>query len=416
MDKRISKGKLTKERHKQQTCKVYEVKIDKSHLSIRSLNFLKTLFKEAKWFYNYCLSHEDMNTVDTKVKEVPVKTPNGFEIRKFEVLQGQVKQSIRSKIFDSLISLSRLKKKGNKVGRLKFKSFIDSIPLVQYNKTHFLNFNVNKLRIQGLKTWLRVNGLDQIPKDVEFANATLIRKTGDYYLNITTYKDKEIKEIPNAIIGMDFGCDTQLTFNNGIKLNFEIPISKRIRKLDRKIMRKNRKKSNNKFKDQAKRRKTYNKLTNQKKDIKNKIVNAITSCFKYVGFQNENIKAWQSINHGKKVTNTSIGGIISDLKKKSHTPIMIDKYFPSTQLCPNCEKKNKLKLSERVYSCECGYNEDRDLKSAMCIRDEGMKQIPMGHREFTLEEISTSVFLTKLSKINLVKVSKLKSLSQEATI
>ena len=95
---------------------------------------------------------------------------------------------------------------------------------------------------------------------------------------------------------------------------------------------------------------------------------------------------------------------------------MIDKYFPSTQLCPNCEKKNKLKLSERVYSCECGYNEDRDLKSAMCIRDEGMKQIPMGHREFTLEEISTSVFLTKLSKINLVKVSKLKSLSQEATI
>ena len=415
MDKRISKGKLTKERHKKQTCKVYEIKIDKSHLSIKSLNFLKTLFKETKWFYNYCLSHEDINTVDTKVKEVPVKTPNGFEVRKFEVLQGQVKQSIRSKIFDSLISLNRLKKKGHKVGRLKFKSFIDSIPLVQYNTTYFIK--ENKVRIQGMKkTWLRVNGLDQIPKDVEFANATLIRKTGDYYLNITTYKDKEIKEIPNAIIGMDFGCDTQLTFNNGIKLNFEIPISKRIRKLDRKIMRKNRKKSNNKFKDQAKRRKAYNKLVNQKKDIKNKIVNAITSCFKYVCFQNENIKTWQSNNHGKKITNTSIGGIISDLKKKSHTPIMIDKYFPSTQLCPNCEKKNKLKLSERVYSCECGYNEDRDLKSAMCIRDEGMKQIPMDHREFTLEEISTSAFLAKLSKINLVKVSKLKSLSQEATI
>lgn len=57
---------------------------------------------------------------------------------------------------------------------------------------------------------------------------------------------------------------------------------------------------------------------------------------------------------------------------------------------------------------------DRDTKSAICIRDEAMKQLPTEHREVTLEEISTSTLLSVLNKINSIQVSKSKSLSQEA--
>jgi hypothetical protein len=57
---------------------------------------------------------------------------------------------------------------------------------------------------------------------------------------------------------------------------------------------------------------------------------------------------------------------------------------------------------------------DRDVKLAMCIRDEGMRQIPVGRREYKLGEISTSTFLVALSKIKGIQVSKLESLSQEA--
>lgn len=172
-------------------------------------------------------------------------------------------------------------------------------------------------------------------------------------------------------------------------------------------MRKKRKKSKNKYKDQSKRRKLYDKITNKKKDIRNKIINAITHNFKYVCFQDENIKSWQAGNHGKKIQNTGIGGIISDLKHKSLTPLMVNKFFPSTQICPNCENKHKLELSERIYYCSCGYENDRDIKSAICIEREAMKQIPMDCRELTLREISTSTFFTKLSNINGVKLSKL---------
>jgi len=53
-------------------------------------------------------------------------------------------------------------------------------------------------------------------------------------------------------------------------------------------------------------------------------------------FLDENIKGWQSGWFGKRVSESALGGIIRDLKHKSHTPIVVDRYFPSTQLCPRC--------------------------------------------------------------------------------
>lgn len=47
--------------------------------------------------------------------------------------------------------------------------------------------------------------------------------------------------------------------------------------------------------------------------------------------------------------------------------IQIDRYFPSTKLCFNCESIRDIDLSERVYTCECGYIEDRDINAAKNI-------------------------------------------------
>ena len=153
----------------------------------------------------------------------------------------------------------------------------------------------------------------------------------------------------------------------------------------------------------------YNKITNIKKDIRNKIVSTLTNNYKTVIVQNESIHAWHASGHGKKIQNTSIGGIIRDLKNKSHTSIVVDKFFPSTQICPKCQKKNKLPIYERTYSCKCGYEEDRDVKSAICIRDEGLKnsQIPTGRRDFKPGEIGTSVdtVVDTFSSIDYVSVS-----------
>ena len=73
-----------------------------------------------------------------------------------------------------------------------------------------------------------------------------------------------------------------------------------------------------------------------------------------------------------------MGAIIFDLKRKSET-LVIDKYFPSTQLCPNCGLLNKYSLDQRVYSCSCGYLEDRDIHAARNILNKGLLKLGTEH-------------------------------------
>ena len=418
---RIDSILATRLKRKSQTCKVFELKVDQSKLSQKSRKHLELLFLEAKWFYNYCLAQPYINKANTTLKSVPVKVKDIYEDRKLNVLMSHMKQSIKRRIFISLKSLSTKKKNGRKVGKLKFKSIISSIPLPQYHQDFDFNFKKSTVRLSGLKQKLRVKGLKQIPENVEIANAHIIKKDKDYFFHITTFATKEEKQVPEASIGIDFGCKTQLTLSNGIKIEYQVQPSFRLKRLDRRISKKvngkigKNRQSNNRRKLQFQRRKEYFKLISKKKDIKNKIVNALTKNYKVICFQDENIKAWAASNHGKKIQTTGIGGIISALKHKAHTPILVNKFFSSTQLCPKCGNKRKLNLDERVYNCECGYKEDRDIHAARNILVEGIKRVPMDYRDFKPEKNLSSTLFDTLSKINGIKISKIGSMSQEAT-
>ena len=47
-----------------------------------------------------------------------------------------------------------------------------------------------------------------------------------------------------------------------------------------------------------------------------------------------------------------------------------DRFYPSSKTCHKCGKiKKDLKLSDRTYICECGYQEDRDLNASLNLRD-----------------------------------------------
>ncbi len=411
MNNRIKTRLETTEKHKSLSCKVFEVKVDKSRLSKHSKEHLKLLFLESKWLYNSILSSKDIKTYDTKIHEVSIKVQDHQEQRKLYFISSQMKQAIRDRTFQNILNLSKAKKKGIKIGSLKFKSYVNSVPLKQSEVTYKVLKSSSSIKLQGLKKPLKIRGLEQIPKEAEFANAVLVQKGGDYYFKLTTFIPKIKKEIPNKSIGIDIGCTTQLTLSNRIKLEFEIPIPKKLRKLDRKIMKnvngEERKRSSNKLKDQARRRKIYSKIKNKKTDIRNKIVSVLTNNYKYVIFQDENIKAWKAGRHGKKIQNTGVGGIIRDLKEKSHTPILVDQFFPSTQLCSECGNKHKLQIWERTYVCPvCGFEEDRDVKSAQCIETEGLKTlISTERRNLMTGDAETSSLNIFRNLLNIVKVS-----------
>ena len=170
MNIRLTKKNETKEKRKSQTCKVYEVKIDHSHLSHSAVTHFNCLFKEAKWFYNYCLSNDNVDNADTTLKKVLVKVGEQYEIRYFDALTSQMKQGIKTRLFGSLMSLAALKEQGNKVGRLKFKGVVNSIPLKQFSNSYYIRNGVNYVKnIQPINpnaSYLDAVNVNDIPNEL----------------------------------------------------------------------------------------------------------------------------------------------------------------------------------------------------------------------------------------------------------
>ncbi|MGB4453432.1 MAG: transposase, partial [Coprothermobacter proteolyticus] len=225
----------TKKRRKTQKAVVYQLKLQ--NLSRKKEELLKKAFAEAKWLYNWLVSNtERLNIPPNKISTVEVKVGEVFEEKPLTTLGSQIKQEIADRLKDNLRALEKLKKKGHKVGVLKPKKFINSIPLKQYGITYKLDFTQNKVRIQKLGDF-RILGLHQIPENAEIANAVLVRKPSGYYLHVTCYLSKEhFKREPiREAVGIDFGIDTKITLSNGLKIDFELHETHRLKKIQRKL-------------------------------------------------------------------------------------------------------------------------------------------------------------------------------------
>jgi putative transposase len=402
----LKKAKLTRQqtrdRRKSQFCRVYQVKIDKSSLSKSKLDYLSRLFLEAKWWYNYVLGQHNIFETDCKVKKIKVMNKDKqFEEKDLIYLTSTTKKDLKLRIITSIKSLYTRKKKHKKVGKLKFKSFLRCIPGRFYIK------NLYVMKIECCKELFRVNGLKQILKDSEISNISLTRRHGDFYFNITTWQMRKQSELTGNSIGIDFGIKDTLSFSNGVKVNVDIKESKRIKKLQQKSSRQE-KKSKNRFKTKILLEKAYDERNNKKKNVCNKIVGYLNSNFDHICVQNDCISGWQKL-YGRKINSSIVGRTLSKLKQLPKT-IIVDRFFPSTKLCPICYSKNLMLLSERTYKCNnCFFEEDRDVKSAKIIEIEALKnKIPISYGDFKLVENKTSTqmydyFNQQLSKYCSVK-------------
>ena len=50
--------------------------------------------------------------------------------------------------------------------------------------------------------------------------------------------------------------------------------------------------------------------------------------------------------------------------------IQVDRFYPSSKTCSCCRKvKKDLKLSDRIFKCECGAEIDRDINAAINLKN-----------------------------------------------
>lgn len=360
-------SKATRERHSNMDCCVVSVKIQENRLSKAKLGKLIRFFLEAKWLYNAIIASETLTLEDTSIVKIKVK--DTFEEREIKNLSAQMKQSIVDSTKTNVSNLSKAKRKGLKVGRLQFKKECNEINLKQFGQTYAIK-GKNKIRVQNIGI-LVVNGLEQINLDeVEFANAKLIQKPSGFYINLTVYSNKQ-QEISTEkeVIGLDMGIKDQLTFSNGVKVNFYVEESEQLKGLMRKLSRQH--KGSNQYKQTLNRiKRIFEHYNNKKNDVVNKL-NSVLKQNYVICFQDELLNQWKrkkskcKFSFGRKVQH-GILGRVKDKLKKNTSNIMLESSVPTTQTCPVCGCLTKHSLDKRVYHCNhCGFEHpDRDIHSA----------------------------------------------------
>ena len=137
--------------------------------------------------------------------------------------------------------------------------------------------------------------------------------------------------------------------------------------------------SNNRNKQRLNIAKLHEKVKNQRQDFLHKLSRQITNECDVICVEDLNMKAMsQCLNFGKNVADNAYGRLVEylayKLEEEGKKLIRIDKWFPSSKTCSKCgEIKEKLLLSERIFACECGYTEDRDINVGINIRNEGLR-------------------------------------------
>jgi putative transposase len=363
----------TKERRKGQRPVVFQLKLQ--NLSREKERDLRRAFLEAKWLYNWLVSDtQRLHLPANKVREVEVKVGEVFENRELLLLGSQVKQEIADRLRDNLKALARLKEKGHEVGALGYKPFVNSIPLKQHGVTFTLDRDKNRVRIQKLGTF-RVLGLRQIPSEAEVASAVLVRKPSGYYLHVTCYVPKESfsRQLIGEAIAIDFGVHAKLTLSNGVKIDFELRETERLKILQRKLER-TKKGSKNRKKLRFLLRREYERLARRRRDVHNKVL-AFLKGYKEVVFQKDFVKGWASL-FGGQVHASGVGGLKARLSDSLATPIPVERYEPTTKECFACGRLHELSLGDRVLRCGCGWVCDRDQNAALVILRKGLGLSP----------------------------------------
>ncbi|MFW6130369.1 MAG: RNA-guided endonuclease InsQ/TnpB family protein [Atribacterota bacterium] len=182
-------------------------------------------------------------------------------------------QTERDKLFSSIKGLSQSKKKGNKIGRLRFKS-----------RNRFTSFTYNQSGFKIIETDKRYNKL-HLSKigDIRFKQSRAIEgkikqvqiklKPSGWYSYIITDGKYECKNINNNEIGIDLGVMSFITTSNKEVFDNPLYMNKSLSKIKilSKQLSRTKKGSNNRRKVIHKLLRLWETIDNQKKDYFHKI-------------------------------------------------------------------------------------------------------------------------------------------------
>ena len=241
--------------------------------------------------------------------------------------------------------------------------------------------------------WVRVKEKGYIPTTKDgyvIKSGTVSIKADRFYVSVLVgFPDVNINNNSNEGIGIDLGLKDFAIVSNG-KTYKNINKSARLKKLERKLNREQRNLSRkyenlkkgestqraNIQKQKLKVQKLHHKMDSIRTDYLNKTIAEIVKTKpSYITIEDLNVKGMMKNRHlSKAVAFQKFYEFRCKLKAKcdeNNIELRVaDRFYPSSKICHHCGSiKKDLKLSDRIYRCECGYAADRDFNAALNLKD-----------------------------------------------
>ena len=305
-----------------------------------------------------------------------------------EVYSKAVKKSIE----DGCTAFTRFFKHQSDFPKFKKKGKSDVKMYFVRNNPKDCQCERHRLKIPTLG-WVRIKEKGYIPTTKDgymIRSGTVSVKAGRFYVSVLVeIPDINIDNNSNEGIGIDLGLKDFAIVSNG-KTYRNINKSAGLKKLEKQLIREQRSLSRkyenlkkgestqraNIQKQKLKVQKLHHKMDNIRTDYINKTIAEIVKTKpSYIAIEDLNVKGMMKNRYlSKSVASQKFYEFRAKLPSKCNENgielRVVARWYPSSKMCHRCGRiKRDLKLSDRIYRCECGYVEDRDFNAALNLRD-----------------------------------------------
>lgn len=338
-----------------------------------------------RWAYNYALSRRKEYYEETG------KTLKEGEIRK-EITQlkkqeeykwlGDVAANIpKQAVKDMDTAYKNFFKRGNK-GFPKYKKKNKGV-ISFYNSNETVKVDGKKVKLERLG-WVKTS--EKLPEVEKYMNPRISYDGKYWYISVGIEVAQEKCELTEEILGVDLGVSELAIVSNGKRYK-NINKSKEIKRLKKKLKRKQKAisrkyeknkeglryiKTENIKKEEQEISLLYRRIRNIRENQRHQITTELVKTKpKKIVIEDLNIKGMMKNRHLSK----AIGEMgWYDFRKQLEYKckyrgielVIADRFYPSSKMCSKCGNINKkLKLSDRVYNCNCGLSIDRDMNASI---------------------------------------------------
>ena len=250
----------------------------------------------------------------------------------------------------------------------------------------------HRIKIPSLG-WVRIKEKGYIPTTKDgyvIKSGHVSIKADRYYVSVLIeIPDRRTANNSSKGIGIDLGLKDFAIVSNG-KTYKNINKSAKLRKLEKKLIREQRSLSRkyenlkkggstqkrNIQKQRLKIQKLHHRIDNIRTDYINKTIAEIVKIKpSHITIEDLNVSGMMKNRHlSKAVASQKFyefrTKLLAKCKENGIELRVADRWFPSSKTCHCCKSiKKDLKLSDRLFRCDCGYIEDRDFNAALNLRD-----------------------------------------------